>query len=60
MTTNKLDIETTEVSTITAATQPDVTTTAVTAGDEFTFEVDSVHSGTAPKGLTVRMAIRMT
>lgn len=60
MTTNKLDIETTEKSTATAATQPDLTTTAVVAGDILTFDVDTIHSGTAAKGLSVRIPIRMT
>ena len=60
MTANKLDIETTEKNTTDAATQPDLTTTAVTKGDIFTFEVDSIHSGTAAKGLSVAFAIRMT
>lgn len=59
MTTNKLDIETTEKSTTTATTQPDLTTTAVTAGDVFTFDVDAIHT-TAAKGLTIYMAIRLT
>lgn len=59
MTTNKLDIETTEKSTTTATTQPDLTTTAVTAGDVFTFDVDTIHT-TAAKGLTIYMAIRLT
>lgn len=60
MTTNKLDIETGEKSTNTATTQPDLTVTAVTAGDVFTFDIDAVHSGTAAKGLSVTLAIRMT
>ena len=58
MTTNKLDIETTEKTSTTAATQPDLTTTAITAGDILTFDVDAIHSGTAAKGLKVGMAIR--
>ena len=58
MTTNKLDIETTEKDTTTAATQPDLTTTAVTAGDILTFDIDAVHSGTAAKGLKIMIAIR--
>ena len=58
MTTNKLDIETTETSTRTAATQPDLTTTTLAAGDLITIDVDAVHSGTAAKGLTVRMTVR--
>lgn len=57
MTTNKLDIETTETSTATAATQPDLTTTSFSAGDVFTIDVDAVHT-TAAKGLNVRMAVR--
>lgn len=59
MDTNKLDIETTEKSTNTATTQPDLTTTAVTAGDVFTFDVDAKHT-TAALGLSVTFAIRMT
>jgi hypothetical protein len=57
MTTNKLDIETTEKGTQTAATQPDLTTTSVSAGDILTFHVDAIHT-TAAKGLTILMAIR--
>ena len=57
MTTNKLDIETAETGTQTAATQPDLTTTAVTAGDTLTFDVDAIHT-TAAKGLKVGIAIR--
>jgi hypothetical protein len=59
MTTNKLDIETGEKSTNTATTQPDLTTTAVTAGDIFTFDIDAIHT-TAAKGLSVTLAIRLT
>jgi len=59
MTTNKLNIETTEKSSNTATTQPDLTTTAVAAGDVFTFDVDAIHT-TAAKGLSVTLAIRMT
>lgn len=57
MTTNKLDIETTEKDTTTAATQPDLTTTSVSAGDILTFDIDAVHT-TAAKGLKVMIAIR--
>lgn len=57
MTTNKLDIETTEKSTATAATQPDLTTTDVAAGGIFTFDVDAIHT-TAAKGLVVRLPLR--
>ncbi len=59
MTTNKLDIETGEKNTRDATTQPDLTTTAVTKGDIFTFEVDAKHT-TAAKGLSVQFAIRLT
>ncbi len=59
MTTNKLDIETTEKSSSDATTQPDLTTTAVVAGDIITIDVDAIHT-TAAKGLTVRIPIRVT
>lgn len=57
MDTNKLDIETTEKDTNTAVTQPDLSTTAISAGDILTFDVDAVHT-TPGKGLKVYMAIR--
>lgn len=57
MTTNKLDIETGEKSTVDAATQPDLTTTSITIGDILTVEVDAIHT-TAAKDLKVFMAIR--
>jgi hypothetical protein len=60
MTTNKLDFDTTEKTTTTAATPPDLTTTALAVGDIITIDIDSIHSGTAAKGLTVYMAIRET
>lgn len=60
MDTNKLDIETTEKSTVDATTQPDLTTTAISANDILTFDIDAVHSGTAAKGLKVYIAIRET
>lgn len=59
MTTNKLSFDTTEKSTRTAATAPTLTTTAVTAGDIFTVDIDSIHT-TAAKGLTIRLGIRLT
>lgn len=59
MDTNKLDIETTEKSTVDAATQPDLSTTAIAANDILTFDIDAVHT-TAAKGLKVYMAIRET
>ena len=58
MTTNKLDFDTTEKTTTTAATPPDLTTTALAVGDIITIDIDSIHDGTAAKGLTVYMAIR--
>ena len=60
MTSNKLDIETTEKDTTTATTQPDVTTTAVTAGQIVTFDIDTVHSSTPAKGLKITIAVRLT
>ncbi len=59
MTTNKLDIETTEKDSTTAATQPDLTTTAIAAGDILTFDIDAIHT-TAAKGLKVTITILMT
>lgn len=59
MTTNKLDIETTETGTDTAATQPDLTTTAFVAGDIVTCDIDTVHT-TAAKGLAINFAVRPT
>jgi len=58
MTTNKIDIDTTEKTSTTGATQPDLTTTALAVGDIITIDIDAVHSGTASKGLTLYMAIR--
>jgi hypothetical protein len=57
MTTNKLDIETEEKDTTTATTQPDLTTTDVSAGDILTFDIDTKHT-TAAKGLKVTIALR--
>lgn len=59
MTTNKINLDSAEKSSRTAATQPTLTTTAVTAGDIITGYVDSVHT-TPAKGLTFRIEIRMT
>jgi len=57
MTTNKLDFDTTEKTTTTAATPPDLTTTALAVGDIITIDIDAIHT-TAAKGLTVYMAVR--
>ena len=58
MTTNKLDFDTTEKTTTTAATPPDLATTALSVGDIITIDIDTIADGTAPKGLKVYMAIR--
>ena len=58
MTTNKLDFDTTEKTTTTAATPPDLTTTTVAVGDIITIDINSIHDGTAAKGLIVYLAIR--
>lgn len=52
MTTDKLDIETGDKSTETAAQQPVLTTTAFSKDDIFNFDVDAIQS-TAAKGLTI-------
>lgn len=58
MTTNKINIETGEKSSKDATTQPTLTTTAVAVGDIFTFDIDTIQSGTAAKGLTFVISIR--
>ena len=58
MTTNKLDFDTTEKTTTTAATPPDLTDTTIAVGDILTIDIDAIHSGTAAKGLTVYIAVR--
>jgi len=60
MTTNKLDFDTTEKTTTTAATPPDLTTTALAVGDIITIDIDSIHDGTPAKGLIVYMAVLET
>ena len=57
MATNKLDILSTEKGSQTNGTQPDLTTTAISAGDILTFDIDADHT-TEAKGLKVLMAIR--
>ena len=57
MTTNKLDFDTGEKTTTTAATPPDLTTTTLAVGDIITIDIDSIHT-TAAKGLTVYIGIR--
>ena len=57
MTTNKLDFDTTEKTTTTAATPPDLTDTTIAVGDILTIDIDAIHT-TAAKGLTVYIGIR--
>ena len=58
MTTNKLKWDSTEKSTRTySGTAPGLTTTAVTAGDILTVDIDTNHT-TKSKGLTIRLGIR--
>ena len=57
MTTNKLDFDTTQKTTTTAGTPPDLTDTTIAVGDILTIDVDAIHT-TAAKGLTVYIAIR--
>ncbi len=59
MSTNKLDIETAEKNSSTAATQPDLSDTVITKGDILTFDVDAIHT-TPAKGLKVTLAFRKT
>lgn len=56
MTTNKLSFDSTEKTTTTSATPPDLTTTSLAVGDIISLDVDSVHT-TAAKGLIVYMAV---
>ena len=53
MTTNKLQIETTEFHTKDATTQPTLTTTAIANNDKLEFEVDQIGSTVAGTGLKV-------
>jgi hypothetical protein len=60
MTTNKLKWDSTEKSTRTySGTAPGLTTTAVTAGQVITVDIDTNHT-TKSKGLTLFLAIRLT
>ena len=59
MTTNKITIDSTEKSSRTAATAPTLTTTAVTAGDLITVDIDAIHT-TPANGLTIRLGIRQS
>lgn len=59
MTANKVTLDTGEKSSRTAATAAALTTTAITAGDLITIDVDAIHT-TPAKGLTIRIGIRQT
>lgn len=59
MTTDKISIETTEKSSRNATTQPTLTTTAITAGDILTCDIDSIQT-TPAKGLIIRLGVRLT
>lgn len=55
MTTTKISIDSTEKSSRTAGA-PALTTTAITAGDIITVDIDAIHT-TPAKGLTIRLGI---
>lgn len=56
MSSTKITIDSTEISSRTAATQPVLTTTSVTAGDLITVDVDAIQT-TPAKGLTIRLGL---
>lgn len=56
MSSTKITIDSTEKSSRTAATAPVLTTTAITAGDIITIDIDAIQT-TPAKGLTVRLEI---
>jgi len=51
MTTDKITIDASELSSFTASTSPGVTTTSFSAGDLFVVDIDAVGSGLAGAGL---------
>ena len=53
MTTNKLSIDVSEKTSITAATAAGLTTTTLAADDELTFDIDQIGSSVAGTGLKV-------
>ena len=59
MSATKITIETGEKSSRDALTQPVLSTTAVTAGDIFTVDIDAVQT-TEAKGLIIRFEVRLT
>lgn len=58
MTTTKISIESEELSSRDATTQPVLTTTAIAIGNRLTFFSDSIHSGTPAKGLSFFLNIQ--
>ena len=60
MGTHKCDTETTEKTTRDATQQPVITVAAIAEGDILTFDIDTEHTGTKAKGLTVRIEVRVT
>lgn len=60
MTTNKISIESGDLSSRSAATQPVLTTTAVVAGSLIRVDQDAAQTGTIGKGLVVRLGIRQS
>ncbi len=60
MTTNKISVETGEKSSRDASTQPALTTTSISAGDILTVDQDSIQTGTAGKGLSIRIGVKQT
>lgn len=57
MSATKITIDSNETSSRTAITPPVLTTTSVTVGDLFTFDVDAIQT-TPAKGLTIRIGIQ--
>lgn len=55
MTTNKIEIELTEKTSLDATTQPTLTTTDFIDDDELTFDIDSVDSGATGRGLKISL-----
>lgn len=58
METTKISIESGELSSRDATTQPVLTTSAIAIGDRLTFFSDTIHSGTAAKGLSFFLNIQ--
>lgn len=58
MTTNKCVIEVNETDTLTATTQPTLTTTSFSAGDQIWFDIDQIGSSTAGNAAQVHLSIQ--